>query len=147
MLVRDFMSSHPACCTEQDSVRHAAQLMQQHDVGAIPVIRNAEDRKLTGIVTDRDLCCRILAEDRPSTTRVVEAMHRDPFICHSNDSAEQCMELMQQHQVRRLPVADDNGNCIGMVSQADVALHCAPSDVAETVAEISRPIPEVRKVA
>ena len=79
MLVRDFMSSHPACCTEQDSVRHAAQLMQQHDVGAIPVIRNAEDRKLTGIVTDRDLCCRILAEDRPSTTRVVEAMHPRPL--------------------------------------------------------------------
>jgi len=147
MLARNVMSPHPFCLTEKDTVRQAAQLMKEKDVGAIPVVKSEKERTVTGIVTDRDLCTKILAEARSPETSVREVMHRDPVSCTANHSVEDCIALMQRHRIRRLPVVDEHANCIGIIALADIALHLSAEAVASTLAEISRPAPGVKKAA
>ncbi|MGA7853811.1 MAG: CBS domain-containing protein [Candidatus Acidiferrales bacterium] len=140
MLVSELMSKPVICCTPWDTALTAANLMKTHGVGAIPVILDAADPLLEGIVTDRDLCCAVVAAaNKPGTLNVSEIMTRVPVTCEPDDSLEFCAELMQENQVRRIPVVDKRGRCVGIVAQADVALHAPASQVAKTVADISKP--------
>lgn len=139
MLVREVMSTQPACCLATDSIQHAANLMRQHKVGAIPVVESQVHRRLVGIITDRDICIRLIADGGAASTPVAHAMTPSPVTCRSDDTLAVCESLMQSHAIRRLPVINDAGICIGMVAQADIVLHDNPQNVLRMLREISRP--------
>lgn len=140
MLVKDVMSKNLYCCVPSDTAQAAAKTMKTRSVGALPVVSDSTNRVLEGIVTDRDLCCSIVAGAKlAETTRVAYVMTRNPITCAAENTLDECEELMQKHQVRRLPVTDKQGRCIGLVAQADIALHGPAGRVAKMVAEISKP--------
>jgi CBS domain-containing protein len=136
---RDIMTRDPVCVGPDDSVQTAAQLMKSNHVGPIPVVDR--EGKLVGIVTDRDLAIKVVAEGRsPGETKIADVMSRDPFICSPDADIELVIQTMEEHQVRRVPIVDEECCLVGIVSQADVATRIhQPEKVAEAVEEISRP--------
>jgi CBS domain-containing protein len=142
MRVKEIMTRSPFCCTGANSVQSAAQMMKDKDVGCLPVLTSQEPQRLQGVVTDRDLCCAMLAGNGkdPSETRIEDVMTPNPATCRPDDTVEACALTMQQQQVRRIPVVDDQGRCVGIVAQADLALHADPKQVYRTLAEISKPL-------
>lgn len=110
--------------------------MVEHDCGEIPVVD--DDGGLVGVITDRDVCCRAVAEGMPAETRIEEVMTRSVVSVTPDTSLEDCLTSMENSQVRRVPVLDDDGKCCGMVSQADIARTGRDAKTAELVQEISR---------
>jgi CBS domain-containing protein len=140
MLVKDLMTTNVVSCTPWDTARTAASLMKEYGVGAIPVVSDLSDPLLEGIVTDRDLCCSVVADAKNADAiRLSELMTAVPVTCEAEDTIEECEELMQENQVRRIPVVDRRGRCVGIVAQADLALHAPAGQVAKTMKEISTP--------
>jgi CBS domain-containing protein len=134
------MTTGIVCCMPGDTAQIAANLMKQHGVGAVLVVSELSDPLLEGIITDRDLCCGVVAGAKDANTiQVFELMTRVPVTCLPEDSLEDCEQRMQENQVRRIPVVNDSGRCIGIVTQADLALHLPAARVGETVREISKP--------
>jgi CBS domain-containing protein len=147
MLVSELMSREVVCCTPWDTAQTAANLMKTHRIGAIPVVFDGVDPLLEGIVTDRDLCCNVVAgAKKANIIQIAELMTRVPVTCEPDDTLEFCEELMQENQVRRIPVVDKRGRCIGIVTQADMALHAPAAQVAKSVAEISKPSKAVQQL-
>jgi CBS domain-containing protein len=141
MKVRDVMTKKVVCCTPSDTAEKAANLMRDHNVGAIPVVSDLTSRRLEGILTDRDLCCRIVAESRLADTMTIgELMTRSPVTCKPEDALDTCLEAMQEHHIRRIPIVDEKASCVGIVAEADIALRASAAKVGKTVAEISRPL-------
>jgi CBS domain-containing protein len=139
MKVREVMSENPACCVPHDSAQTVAKIMRDRNVGAVPVIADHQSRQLIGMITDRDFCCSIVADGLdPQKTTIEKFVTMNPISCRDGANIEKCERLMQDHQVRRIPVVDANGSVIGIVSQADLALHERPERVSRTVAEISK---------
>ncbi len=140
MKFSEVMTVNPSCCLVTDTVRRAAQLMKSEKVGPIPVLDDLENRHLEGIITDRDIVLEVVAEDRdPNTTRVSEIMTRDVVTCRVNDDAHKAVRLMEEHHVRRIPIVNDNGQLVGIVSQADVATRMKdPGETAKVVKGISQ---------
>lgn len=140
MTCDDLMTKDPACCEPGDTVARAAQLMQSSDAGAIPVVSERAHKKLAGIVTDRDLAVKVVAQGRnPNTTRVEDIMTRDPVCCHPLDDAEDAMVTMARRQIRRIPIIDDQGSLTGIVSQADIARNEPDRQAGAMLTEISQP--------
>jgi len=134
------MTSNPACCLPTDMVSDAAELMRRENIGAIPVIVSQETRKLVGIITDRDLALRIVAEgvDAKSTT-VEAAMTHTVITCLADDDLQKALDAMAEQQLRRIPVVDNDNRLVGIISQADVATRAGqPEKTAEMVKEISQ---------
>jgi len=105
----------------------------------MPVVADPESRKLVGMITDRDLCCSVIAQGSdPKTTKNRKTYQLGSFTCRDGENIETCERLMQEHQIRRLPIVDAEDRVIGMVSQADLALHDKSESVSKTVAEISK---------
>ncbi len=138
MNVREVMTSNPVCCLPEDTAQTVARTMCESNVGSVPIVTDRESRKLTGIVTDRDLCCTIIAQGLDPASTVRPFMRENPVACRPDEDLESCERAMQKHQVRRIPVIDQQGRCIGIVAQADIALALDPQHVYQTVAEISR---------
>jgi CBS domain-containing protein len=140
MLVRELMTNEVVCCTPWDTARAAASLMKKHGVGTIPVVSELSDPLLEGIVTDRDLCSGVVADAKNADAiKISELMTPVPVTCEPEYSVEECGELMQEIKVRRIPVVDKRGRCVGMVSQANVALYAPAAQVAKMVKEIFKP--------
>lgn len=140
MRVRDVMTTEVVCCSLGETAQAAAKLMKMQDVGAIPVVADLGSMKLEGIVTDRDLCCSVVAEDEsPHVVRVLEVMTRNPVTCKAEDTLDHCGALMKKFRVRRLPVVDQEGRCIGIIAQGDLARHTAATKFKDVVATISTP--------
>jgi CBS domain-containing protein len=142
MKARELMSAQPACCTPNDTVQEAARLMREYDCGCIPVVEDKESNRLVGVITDRDIACRCTAEGKGPKTPVGEGMSRDPKSCGPDDDVEAVEKIMADHQVRRVPVMDDQGGCVGMIAQADLALNAraaSDSEVGRVVERISEP--------
>lgn len=140
MKVRDIMTPNPVCCVPSSTAQAAAKIMTKHNVGSVPVVVDQQSRRLVGIITDRDLCCSIVAKGLdPKSTVIEKYMRQNPVSCSEGENLSNCEEAMQKHQIRRIPVVDDDGRCIGIVSQADLALKDKPGKVSKTVTEISRP--------
>ena len=136
-LARDVMTSNPACCTPETPLEQVAKLMIQHDCGEIPVIDSAE--QVVGVVTDRDIVCRTVAQGKNPLAYTAEICMSDPVITVFEDTAlAEVLATMEKHQIRRLPVVDNEGRCAGMISQSDVAWIGGEHQVAELVREISR---------
>ena len=122
MLCSEIMTKDPEYCLPSDPVVKAAQLMKSEDVGPIPIVDDKDGKKLAGIVTDRDLAIKVVAEARdPKTTPIKQVMTDDVVTCKENDDVEKALKLMQDHQVRRIPVVDNGDHLLGIIAQADVA--------------------------
>ena len=139
---RELMSAQPACCTPDDTIQKAARLMRDNDCGCIPVVEDTKTNRLTGVITDRDIALRCTAEGKGPRTLVREAFSRDLKTCSSDDDIQAIEKIMAEEQVRRVPVVDDGGCCVGMISQADLALNsnaASESEVGRVVESISAP--------
>jgi CBS domain-containing protein len=142
MKAREIMTENPACCTPEDTAQKAAKLMVDNDCGCLPVVDDREAKHLVGVVTDRDLTSRGLAQGKGSDTPVREMMSGSPSCCTPDDDVEEAERIMAERQVRRVPVIDDAGCCVGIIAQADLARHEREADdheVRETVERISEP--------
>lgn len=140
MKVREIMTPDPVCCLPEDTAQKVASVLREKNIGAMPVVLDQSSRKLVGVITDRDLCCRVLANgSNPATTRIDRIFSADPVTCREGENISHCETLMQEHQVRRIPVVDGEGRCIGIVAQADLALKEKPDKVSKIVAAISKP--------
>ena len=136
----EVMTKDPVCCLPNDSVARAAELMNNENIGSIPVIESEQTRKLVGIVTDRDLALRIVSEGRDAKSTFVEAvMTRKVVTCFADDDLQKALDAMAQHQLRRMPVVDNDNKLVGIIAQADVATRVdQPEKTAEMVKEISQ---------
>ena len=136
----DVMTRHLTCCTPGDTVHVAAQSMKAQSVGAMPVIDSHEHKHVVGIVTDRDLAMKVVAEALDSRkTKVEDVMSRKLVTCKIDDYWQVALDAMAKHQVRRIPVVDAQGRIEGIISQADVAIRIEePKATAKVVEEISR---------
>jgi CBS domain-containing protein len=140
MKVQDIMAQHPVFCRPTDTVQTVAQILRDEDVGSLPVVSEGDSERLVGIITDRDLCCRILAAGLdPKTTSIEAYVTRDPVTCRPEQSVDSCARLMQVHQIRRILIVDGHQCCVGILSQADLARSDQSDKVHRTVAEISKP--------
>jgi CBS domain-containing protein len=134
--VRDAMTAHVRTASPAQSLADAAEVMKAEDVGSVPVV---DDGRLIGIVTDRDIVVRVVAEHRdPQAVRVDEVASRELVTVAPEQDLDEALRLMAAHQVRRLPVVDD-GRLVGMLAQADVAIEARAGKVATAVEEISKP--------
>jgi CBS domain-containing protein len=140
MIASEIMTTNPECCVPTDSVMTAAQLMKSEDVGPIPIVEDKEEKKLTGIVTDRDLAIKVVAEARdPKTTPVEEVMSEGLVTCRENDDVRSVLKLMEENQLRRIPVVDKNDRLQGIIAQADVAIRLGNTRAAgEVVQQVSQ---------
>ena len=137
------MTTNVRCCTQDTPVREAAMLMRDGDCGAIPVIETSLGKgegRVIGIITDRDIACRIIANGRNPLEMIVGTCMSTPVVTVRSDSGlTECCKLMEQRKVRRVPVVDENGRCVGIVSQADVARHAPEARTGDLVQGISQP--------
>jgi len=148
MKVREIMTPDPVCCTSEDSAQKVANILCEQNIGSVPVVMDKQSRKLLGIITDRDLCCQIVAAGLdPKTTKIGKFISLNPVTCRDGENIDNCERLMQEHQVRRIPIVDAEMRCIGILAQADLALREKPEKVSKTVAEISKPASGAPNVA
>lgn len=140
MKAREIMTKDPRTVTPDTGLQEVARLMQQEDVGIIPVVE-AGGTSLLGVVTDRDIALRVVGEGKdPKTTKVGDVMSKGVTTGKQDDSVDDVMELMGREQIRRIPIVDDRGALVGIVAQADVVREARNDRKAErTVEQISQP--------
>ena len=151
MNVEQLMSRPVHCCTAQDSLARAAELMWEFDCGLVPVVADEGAAQLAGVITDRDICMNAMFAGRPlNELRVAEAMARDVRFCRPADSLADAERVMSESQIRRLPVVAEDGTLVGMITLADLAEEAArelpasrqsisETEVGDTLAAICRP--------
>jgi CBS domain-containing protein len=134
--IRDIMTPNPRTVESGGSVVEAARIMRDEDVGIVPVV---EGDRLVGTVTDRDIAIRVVAEGRNSeSTTTGEIASRELVTIDPQQDLDEALRLMARHQVRRLPVVEEDGRLVGVLAQADVALAGDDSATGELVEEISK---------
>jgi CBS domain-containing protein len=136
-LARDVMTPDPVCCTPNTPLDEVAKLMAHNDCGEIPVVDMAEQP--IGVITDRDIVCRVVAEGKNPMAYKVEDYMSQPVVTVRHDTPlNEVVSTMEKHQIRRIPVVDERGCCAGIIAQADVAWTGDEHEVAELVREVSR---------
>ena len=133
--IRDAMTADPTTIEPTTSATEAARIMKSQDVGSLPILEN--DR-LVGVVTDRDLAIRLLAEGTSGETTVGEIASKDVVTVDPQQTLEEATRLMAEHQLRRLPVCEEDGKLVGILAQADVAQSGHDTLTGETVQQISK---------
>lgn len=141
MDIKDVMTRNPHVVTASASVQEAAQIMAREDVGIVPVVENDDDRRVIGVITDRDIAVRCVAQGRGADCRVSEAMSSGRITtCRENEHINRVMDAMRTEKVRRIPIVDERGALVGIVSQADVVRKTRDGSRAErTIEDISEP--------
>lgn len=133
--INEVMTHDPRTLTPESTVAEAARFMRDDDVGSLPLV---EGSKCIGTVTDRDIVVQVVAESRPFDTQVREIAAKQLVTVDPQQPVDEAMRLMAEHQLRRLPVCDAEGQLVGIVAQADVARVASPEQTGETVEQISR---------
>ena len=147
MKVHEVMTADPICCLPSDTAQEVATILRDHNIGSVPVVLDHDTRRLIGIITDRDLCCTVIASGlEPKATPIKRLITVSPITCRESDDIEACLSYMQAFQIRRIPVVDQEGRCIGIVSQADLALRHEPGHLTRILPEISKTRPEPAKM-
>src|SRR5262249_42349618 len=143
--VKDLMTPDPVCCSKDARLPEVARMMRETDCGAIPVVDDdPSGHKLVGIITDRDIVVRGIADNADLLKLTAgDCMSLAVATVTPETSLEDCEHLMEARQVRRVPVVDNKGNCCGIVAQADLALHAPLPDTGEVLREISVPVQPV----
>src|SRR5881392_4118105 len=127
--IRDLMSANPCAIDADRPVAYAAKMMKQEDVGLAPVV---EGQRLVGTLTDRDIVVRVVAEGGdPQTVKVREVASHDLVIVDPQQDLDEALKLMASHQVRRLPVVEEDGRIVGVLAQADIAEHAKEKKTGE----------------
>jgi CBS domain-containing protein len=141
MHIQDIMTRDPASVTPEATVREAAQIMLREEVGIVPVVASISDRRLVGVLTDRDIVIRCVAEGRDTGCQVRDAMSSGELATCSQDAdVESLMEAMRTEKVRRVPIVDERGSLVGIVAQADLVLKGGdPQSAERTIQGISEP--------
>lgn len=136
-LAKDLMTPKPKCCSPETGLTDVAKLMVDADCGEIPVVDGAN--KLVGVVTDRDIVCRVVAKGKnPATATAGECMSQPVVSVTEDATLDEVVSAMEDNQIRRVPVVDASGCCCGIISQADVALAADETETGEMVREVSR---------
>ena len=139
MQAKDIMTPEPACCTPDTPLPEVAQMMVEHDCGEIPVIEGGSKRPV-GVVTDRDITCRTVAQGKdPMHLTAKDCMSAPVVTVTPETDVDECCHVMEENQIRRVPVVDERGGCCGMVSQADIARGAPEQKTAEVVRDVSQP--------
>ena len=140
MEVQTIMTKNPATCTPETNLREVAQMMMENDCGCIPVVESKNHPKLVGVITDRDIVGRAVAQGRnPIELKAVDCMTRPVVTTRAETSVRDCGRMMEENQIRRIIVVDDKGHCQGIVAQADIAIKAPEEMTGEVVQEISQP--------
>lgn len=136
-VARDVMTRDPACCTPETPVDEVAKMMVQNNCGEIPVIDTGD--RVVGVVTDRDIVCRVVAEGKNPIGYTAGTCMSHPVVTVREDAPlEEVVATMEEHQVRRVPVIGRDGACSGIIAQADVARVGPEREIAELVREVSQ---------
>jgi CBS domain-containing protein len=143
MKAREIMTRDPRVVTPSDSVSRAAQIMRDAEVGIVPVVDDEGSRRLRGVITDRDIAVRHVADGHTDDCAVSAHMSEGLARVSPEDDVKDVLRTMQREQVRRLPVVEDGDRLVGIIAQADIAIDMGPDrpkEVSKTVEEISRPV-------
>jgi CBS domain-containing protein len=132
--ITDVMTPIPQCCTPDDSIIEVARVMEQHDVGVVPIIESQDTRRVVGVITDRDIVLRVVAQGRdPNEIVSVRDFMTDEIVSVRPEAdilhAEECMK---EHQIRRVLVVDENGCIVGIVTMADLARATGETQLGDT---------------
>ena len=140
MTVQDLMTANPSCCTPETSLKDVAQMMVDCDCGAVPVVDSEGSKKPVGVVTDRDIVIRLVAEGRnPDSCCAADAMSKDTVTVEGKASVDDAAKLMKDRQLRRLVVVDGDGCVCGVLAQADLARKAGDRKTGDVVEKISEP--------
>lgn len=138
MKVKDVMTTNPVCCSTNTSLIDVARIMIGYDCGEIPIIENSNERKLIGVITDRDIVCRSIGQGiNPMSMNAGDCMSAPAISIKSDASFEDCLQLMQLNQIRRMPVIDKNEAICGIVSLADITKYSTVQNAGEVLREVS----------
>jgi CBS domain-containing protein len=136
-LAREIMTPAPQCCSAETTLNEVANMMVEADCGEIPVT-DASNR-LIGVITDRDIVCRAVAKGKnPTAVTAAECMTEPVVVVNEETSLADVIAVMEENQIRRVPVVDATGCCCGIISQADVALSADKTETGEMVREVSK---------
>jgi len=134
--VRELMTKNPRTVKPDSTAADAAKLMRDEDTGVVPIAEG--DGRLVGVVTDRDIAIRIVADGKdPGSTKVTDFASQNLVTIDPQQELDEVLRLMAKHQVRRLPVVEEDGKLVGIVAQADIARHAEPARTGKVVEEIS----------
>lgn len=142
MKAKELMTAGPCCCSPDDSIQAVAQMMRDNDCGSVPVV---DSDRVVGIITDRDIAVRAVAKGIPASAKVSDVMTAAPQCCGEDDDVLTVERVMGERQVRRVPIVNADGGCVGIVSQADLARaathgsNVSDREIAATVGRISEP--------
>ena len=140
MQVKEVMTLDPVCCTADTPIPAVAKMMVNNDCGEIPVVEDKASKLPIGVVTDRDIVCRLVAKDiNPAGTIAAECMSKPIVTVTPDMSIEECCRIMEENLIRRVPVVDERGSCCGIVALADIALETRKNVAGEVVKEVSKP--------
>ena len=139
MNVNEIMTKNPACATPETSLREIAQMMVEHDCGYVPIVENQTSKKPIGTITDRDITIRAFATGQnPAELKASDVMTMGVTTINPDASVQECADTMEDKKIRRVVVVDNDGKCVGIVAQADVAEYGPnPNLISEVVHEIS----------
>lgn len=136
--ITEVMTKNPICCTPEMGLPEIAQLMKRYDCGEIPVVYSLADKKVLGIITDRDIIIRSIAVGiNPMAMIAEECMTYPAIMVKNTTSIEDCCKIMEDNQIRRIPVVDERENCCGMVSLADIAQKTSDNLSVELLKKVS----------
>jgi CBS domain-containing protein len=134
--IREAMTSNPKTIGTDASVVEAARIMRDVDSGIVPIV---DGDRLVGTLTDRDIAIRVVAEGKdPESVKAIDVASRDLVTIDPQQDLDEALRLMARHQVRRLPVVEEDGKLVGLVAQADIAAHASDERTGEMVEEISK---------
>lgn len=141
MKIQDIMTRDPATVTPDATVREAAQIMSREEVGIVPVVAGSGDNRLVGVITDRDIAIRCVAEGRDSSCKVRDAMSSGELTtCDQSEDLDVLLQAMRTEKVRRIPIVDERGSLLGIVAQADIVTKAHDTQSAgQTLEGISQP--------
>jgi len=139
MNIKEIMTESPACCTPDTSLQEVAKMMVDNDCGCIPVVDDEGSKMPIGMITDRDITCRVVANGQnPLDLTAQDAMTTTVVSVTRDTSLEDCCNLMEESQIRRVVVVDETGACCGIIAQADIANNAGDKKTAEVVQEVSK---------
>src|SRR5881396_1428701 len=138
MQVKEVMTTDPACCLAETPLPEVARMMIDNDCGEIPVVENTSSKLPIGVVTDRDIVCRTVANGlNPLDLTAADCMSKPTVTVTPDMSLEECCRIMEEKLIRRVPVVNDRGSCVGIIALADIALHTGKNVAGHIVKEVS----------
>jgi CBS domain-containing protein len=139
MKLTEIMTKNPVTCEPRTPLSEVAKMMCDNDCGEIPVVADRRSLRPVGVVTDRDIACRVVGKGRNALELTAGDCMSGPCVVASQDSdVDECARMLEQKRIRRVPVVDGDGRCVGIVSQADLALRADAGLAGEVVREVSR---------